>query len=108
MSIENMKRISGSEEEAVSIRKQAQADSKKLLEQGKKQAAELVETARKQADDAYRDTLRQAEAEAEKAYQTRMAEVAAECDAMKAQAEKRLAKAAQIIAGKVVKSSGNR
>ena len=41
-------------------------------------------------------------------YQARMAEVAAECDAMKAQAEKRLAKAAQIIAGKVVKSSGNR
>ena len=38
MSIESMKRISECEEEAVSIRRQAQADARQIFDQGKKQA----------------------------------------------------------------------
>ena len=49
MSIENMKRISAVEEEAVSIRRQAQADVRRLAEQSRKEAADLLENAKKQA-----------------------------------------------------------
>ena len=75
MSIESMKRISECEEEAVSIRRQAQADARQILDQGKKQAEELLEAARKQAADDYRATLTQAEAEAGAAYDKSLAEV---------------------------------
>ena len=94
MSIESMKRISECEEEAVSIRRQAQADARQILDQGKKQAEELVEAARKQAADDYRATLA-------------LAEVQKECSRMKSEARSKLPKAVEIITGKVVKSSGN-
>ena len=108
MSIESMKRISECEEEAVSIRRQAQADARQILDQGKKQAEELVEAARKQAADDYRATLAQAEAEAGAAYDKSLAEVSEkECSRMKSEARSKLPKAVEIITGKVVKSSGN-
>lgn len=107
MSIEDMKRISEAEEEAVSIRRQAQADARQIQEEGRRQAAQVLEDARKLADSSYRQVLRQAEESAEKDYQARMAQVAQECDAMKAGARERLEKAVEIIAGKVVKSSGS-
>ena len=105
MSIESMKRISECEEEAVSIRRQAQADARQILDQGKKQAEELLEAARKQAADDYRATLTQAEAGA--AYDKSLAEVQKECSQMKSEAKSKLPKAVEIITGKVVKSSGN-
>ena len=107
MSIESMKRISECEEEAVSIRRQAQADARQILDQGKKQAEELVEAARKHAADDYRATLAQAEAEAGAAYDKSLAEVQKECSRMKSEARSKLPKAVEIITGKVVKSSGN-
>ena len=105
MSIESMKRISACEEEAVSIRKQAQADAKQMLEQGKKQASDILETSGKQADEQYRQTMAQAEAEASEIYSKRMAEVTAECESMKQQAAAKLPEAVKIITGKVVNSS---
>ena len=107
MSIESMKRISECEEEAVSIRRQAQADARQILDQGKKQAEELLEAARKQAADDYRATLTQAEAEAGAAYDKSLTEVQKECSQMKSEAKSKLPKAVEIITGKVVKSSGN-
>ena len=107
MSIESMKRISECEEEAVSIRRQAQADARQILDQGKRQAEELVAAAKKQAADDYRAVLAKAEAEAGTAYDKSLAEVQRECSRMKSEAESRLPKAVEIITGKVVKSSGN-
>ena len=102
-----MKRISACEEEAVSIRKQAQADAKQMLEQGKKQASELLDTSGKQADEQYRQAMAKAETQASEIYSERMAAVTAECESMKQQAKARLPEAVKIITGKVVNSSVN-
>lgn len=107
MSIESMKRISECEAEAVSIRRQAQADARQTLDQGRKQAAEIVSDARRQAEENYRSVLSQAEAEAGDAYDERLRAVQAECESMKLEARARLPEAVKIITGKVVKSSGN-
>ena len=107
MFIENMKRISEAEEEAVSIRKQAQADVRTLQDQSRRQAAEITETARKQADTRYQQVMRDAELKAEDAFRQTLAAVAEECESMKAKAQAKLPEAIQIIAGKVVNSSGS-
>ena len=108
MSIENMKRISAVEEEAVSIRRQAQADVRRLTEQSRKQVADLLENAKKQAESRYQEAIRLAESEAQAAYDERLAEVARECEALKTKAAGKLPEAVGLIKGKVVKSSGNR
>ena len=100
MSIEYMKRISAAEEEAVSVRRQAQTDARKDAEQ-------LLEQAKKKAEAAYQEVIRNAEAEAQKAYDKRLAEVAAECDAMKKRAAEKLPSAVKVITGKVVNLSGD-
>ena len=107
MSIEYMKRISAAEEEAVSVRRQAQTDARKLAEQGRKDAEQLLEQAKKKAEAAYQEVIRNAEAEAQKAYDKRLAEVAAEGDAMKKRAAEKLPSAVKVITGKVVNLSGD-
>lgn len=107
MSIESMKRIAETEEQAVSIRKQAQADAKQMLEQGKKQASEIWDNSQKCADEQYRKAMAQAEAKASELYSKRLSVVNAECKSMKQQAQTRLPKAVKIITGKVVNSSVN-
>lgn len=102
-----MKRISECEDEAVSIRRQAQTDARLTLEQGKKQAAEIVSAAKSQAEENYRQTLNQVEAEAQLTYDERIRAVQDECVSMKAKARAKLPEAVKIITGKVVKSSGN-
>lgn len=108
MSIEHMKRISTAEEEAVSIRRQAQADVRKLTEKGRKDAADLLNEAKAKAEKRYQEVVRQAETEAQTAYDARLAEVAKECEAMKALAENKLSEAVGVIKGKVVNTSGDR
>lgn len=106
MSIENMKRISEAEDEAVSIRRQAQADVRKIAEQSKRDVAALLEKSRGDANAGYREKIQQAEAEAQDAYDKRLGEVASECEAMKTMARRHLPEAVSLITGKVVSTSG--
>lgn len=107
MSIESMKRISQAEEEAVSIRRQAQTEAKLTQDQSKKQAADIISAAKKQAEENYRAILAKAEEEAEAVFEGKLAAVQNECESMKSEARAKLPEAVKIITGKVVKSSGN-
>lgn len=107
MSIDNMKRISEAEAEAVSIRRQAQIDARRIAEQGKQAAESMVEAAKKTANAEYQKTIRQAEDVANALYERRLEEVAAECDAMKERAAAKLPDAVKVITGKVVNTSVN-
>ncbi|MBO6163699.1 MAG: hypothetical protein J6N77_01480 [Lachnospiraceae bacterium] len=108
MSIEHMKRISAAEEEAVSIRRQAQVEVRRLTEKGRKDAADLLDQAKKQAEARYQEAVRTAETEAGASYEARLTEVAKECEALKALAANKIPEAVEVIKGKVVKSSVNR
>ncbi len=107
MSIESMKRIMESEDATVSIRKQAQADARQTLEQGRKQAEDLTEAAKKQADANYRTAMTEAEQKASALYEEKMSAVMAECERMKASAAEHVPEAVEMILGKVVNASVN-
>jgi|GEM_PF-637092 len=107
MSIENMKRISETETEAASIRKSAGNVARNIVDDAKKQAAALVEQAQTEADGKYKDAMDEAEREAAKDYDVRLAEVAEECAGMKERARAKLPDAVKLIMGKVVNTSGS-
>lgn len=107
MSIENMKRISQAEAEAVKIRKDAEAEAKRTLDAGRKEAAALLEEAGRKADEAYRTAMAEAEGKAKDAYEQHLEAVEKECGEMRALAQGHKEEAIRVIMGKVVGTSGN-
>lgn len=107
MSIENMKRISQAEAEAVKIRKDAETEAKRTLDAGRKEAAALAEEASRKADEAYRSVMADAEAKARDAYEQHLKTVEKECEEMRASAQGHKEEAIRVIMGKVVGTSGN-
>ena len=108
MAIEKLKQISEAENEAVSIRRQAQSEARKIADTAKKQAQQLLAEAAVTADDGYRKAIHAAEEEAEKAYEARLLEIRSECKALKQEASARVPEAVRAITGKVVNNSGDR
>ena len=108
MAIEKLKQISEAENEAVSIRRQAQSEARKITDTAKQQAQQLLAEAAVTADDGYRKVVRAAEDEAQKAYETKLLEVRSECKALKEEASTRVPEAVRAIMGKVVNNSGDR
>lgn len=108
MSLEYMKQIAKAEEEADEIRKTAAADAKAAIDAGRREAQVLKDNAAREARAAYEAVIAEAEEKAANAYDQKLAEVAKECEAMKAEARKNMDAAVDIIIGKVVDTSGDR
>jgi len=98
-----IKQVTDSEQQAKALVAQAQAQAKQLLQQAQKDGEAALAAARKEAQDRVRERMDRAEAAgAEKTRQT-LEQYETDCRALKAKAEGRLDKAAEMIVGKVVK-----
>ena len=102
MSLEAMKQVTEAEEANRARRVEAQAEAKRLVAEAERAGKARLAEARAQAEAQARELMRQAEAEhaAEEMAQTRNS-----CDALRAQAEARLADAAESIVRRVVKTN---
>ena len=108
MAIEKLRQISLAENEALSIRRQAQTEARRIADDAKKRAVELKMQAAREAEEEYKKVIRAAEEEAEKAYGERLEEIRSECEALKKEASLRIPDAVNAIKGKVVNNIGNR
>ena len=102
MSKEYLKQIREHEEQADKIRRDALAESKRIVSTATEEAAALVERARTEADASYRQALEAAAQEAAGDYNKAMQLTAEECRTLLAEAEKNKPKAISVIVGKVV------
>ena len=102
MSMDALKAVTDSEEQARVQKAQAEATAKALVEQAKKTGEARLEEARREATAQVKDKLAQAEAHGEETTRQVLAQYAQDCEALKAKAHQRLDQAADLIMGKVV------
>ena len=102
MSIDALKAVTDSEEQARVQKAQAEAKAKVLVEQAKKTAESRLEEARREATAQVKEKLAQAEVHGEETKEQVLAQYAKDCEDLKAKAHQRLDKAADLIMGKVV------
>ncbi len=104
MSIDAIKQVTDTEEQAKVLVAQAQAQAKALVDQARKAGEVQLAEARKAAQAQARERLAQAEAAGAQRTQAALAEYETDCQALKERAQARLPQAAQLIVGKVVRS----
>lgn len=102
MSMDALKAVTDSEEQARVQRAQAEATAKALVEQAKKTGEARLEEARRTATAQVKDKLAQADHHGEETTRQVLAQYAQDCEALKAKAHQRLDEAADLIIGKVV------
>lgn len=102
MSMDALKAVTDSEEQARVKKAQAQVQAKALVEKAKKTGEARLEGALREAQAQVRDKLTQAEAHGEETKSQVLAQYAQDCEALKAKAHQRLDQAADLIMGKVV------
>ena len=102
MSMDALKAVTDSEEQARAQKAQAEATAKALVEQAKKTGEARLEEARRTATAQVRQKLAQAEAHGEETKSQVLAQYAKDCEDLKATARQRLDRAADLIMGKVV------
>lgn len=102
MSMDALKAVTDSEEQARAKKAQAEVQAKALVEKARKTGEAHLEEARRKAQAEVRDKLAQAEAHGEETTRQVLAQYAQDCETLKAQAGRRLAEAADLIMGKVV------
>ena len=115
MSLEAMKQVTEAEEANRARRAEAQAEAKRLVAEAERAGKARLAEARAQAEAQARVrallgvnrhlVLRQAEAKAAEHASEVMAQTRKSCDALRAQAEARLADAAESIVRRVVKTN---
>ena len=102
MSMEYLKKILEQEEYADKMKRDALAESKKIVSAATDEATALIERARLEADDSYKKTLANANEEAMGDYDKTIQTARWECDMLLGAADKNLDKAISVIVGKVV------
>ena len=102
MSIDALKAVTDSEEQARAQKAQAEATAKALVEQAKKTGEARLEEARREATAKVKDKLAQADHHGEETTRQVLAQYAKDCEDLKAKAQQRLDQAADLIMGKVV------
>jgi len=102
MSMEILKQIRDQEESAEKIRRDALAESKRILNEANDKAAALVESVKAESDVLYKKAIAEADEEALGYYDKTILQAKSECELLSAGAEKKLDKAISIIVGKVV------
>ena len=102
MSMDALKAVTDSEEQARVQKAQAEATAKALVEQAKKMGETRLEEARRTATAQVKEKLAQAEAHGEETKAQVLAQYAKDCEDLKAKAQQRLDRAADLIMGKVV------
>lgn len=102
MSMEALKAVTDSEEQARAKKAQAEVQAKALVERARKTGEARLEETRREAQAKVRDKLSQAEAHGEETTRQVLAQYAQDCEALKAKALQRLDEAADLIMGKVV------
>ena len=104
MSMEAIKQVAQSEEKAREIRSAAQAQAQTLVDQATKDGQAALAQARQGAQAKAREFLAQVENQGEEISRTVLSSFETDCEALKAKAEERLDKAAELIVGRVVRS----
>ena len=102
MSMDALKAVTDSEEQARAQKAQAEATAKALVEQAKKTGEARLEEARREATAQVKDKLAQAEDHGEETTRQVLAQYAQDCEDLKAKAHQRLDQAADLIMRKVV------
>ena len=102
MSMDALKAVTDSEEQARAQKAQAEAEARALVEQARKMGQARLEDQRRTATAQVKDKLAQAEAHGEKTKDQVLAQYAQDCEDLKAKAHQRLDQAADLIMGKVV------
>ena len=102
MSIDALKAVTDSEEQARVQKAQAEATAKALVEQARETGQARLEEARREATAKVKEKLAQADRHGEETKDQVLAQYAQDCEALKAKAHQRLAQAADLIMGKVV------
>ena len=103
--LEAMKQVTEAEEANRARRVEAQAEAKRLVAEAERAGKARLAEARAQAEAQARELMRQAEAKAAEHASEVMAQTRKSCDALRAQAEARLADAAESIVRRVVKTN---
>ena len=102
MSMDALKAVTDSEEQARVQKAQAEATAKALVEQARETGQARLEEARREATAKVKEKLAQADRHGEETKDQVLAQYAKDCEALKAKAHQRLDEAADLIIGKVV------
>lgn len=107
MSLEILKSIKQTEDQAEDLQRQSLDDSRQILSEASNQSYKLQEQAIEDAEKDAKDILLKAEKLANTEIKKLQAEVDKECEEIKNHARKKLDKAVEIIMGRVVNIYGN-
>ena len=102
MSIEHLKRIRESEEQAEKIRRDGLAGSKRIVEMATEETAALLDQANAEAEAMYAELIEKTTKEAQTDYEKTMRRARWECDMLLEGKEERVKDAVSIIVRKVV------
>ena len=101
MSLEAIQKVTEAEQVARERRAEAAEEAKRIVADAERAGRQLVQDQRARAEEAAKAMLADAEVEAEKKAEQTLADNAAQCEALKQAARKRLDKAAGLIVGRV-------
>lgn len=104
MSLEAITKIRAVEENMDQARTNAKAQAQKLVNDAEREGRALLQQGREKAAAAAADAMRKAEEAAAVKRQEILAQADKDCDALRAEAAKRMDKATQAILGRVVES----
>ena len=102
MSMEQLKKVREIEVQADLIRREGQAEAKRIVEQSKIEAATALEKARDSAETQHQIDIKSAEDDANDMYDEMISEAKANCNAEMKRAEKKMDEAVEIVFRKVV------
>lgn len=103
MSLDALKQVTESEERAKAAQTAAQAKAKILVETAQREGEARLDSALRQAQDQVKELLTEAETHGRETTKSALAQYEKDCEELKAQAGKKLAQAARLIVGKVVR-----
>lgn len=106
-SIELMKVISETEEQADKIRKDGVQSAKQVVNDANRKASFIISDAEEQADAEYRSAIRKAEKEAEEMYNGILDKTSEKCKVILAEADEKIAAGAKVVLERIVKSNVN-
>lgn len=102
MAIEKVLDIKETEAEAQSIRTEAAEESRKLMEDARKEIVSIAQNAKDEADEVYRKALAKAESEANIIFDRIILNAKRDCDALSSGASRNKGKAVSIIVERIV------
>lgn len=107
MTLENLKIISETENEAAELIAKTDTQCANIVDQAKKEAKKQIEEATKIADEKLREAIIKADAIADGDLKKELEKTKAECEILKVNAQKNVPKAIEVIVGKVKESYVN-